>query len=105
MTKSWFSEWTHYYCALLRFNRYTIKTLFYNKKTKKSFLFHKTTEGIQFRRILYFGDEYMIHAINYEDREVLLDCPLMDEANKQKLLSFDFLDNPYLVKYYFKEDK
>ena len=90
-----------YYFALLRFNRKYSKHVFYNKKTGKSTFFHLTTEGIQLYP-LYFTDDYMIGMLFYDHREKLLDCPLLDEANKQKLLSFKYDDNPYLVRYYFK---
>ena len=93
----------HYYCAQLRFDRKTEKTVLYDKKSGKSIFFELTTEGIQFFPILYFGDEYMISALNYDDREKLLDCPLLEETDREKLLSFKWDDNPFLVRYYFKK--
>jgi len=94
-----------YYYVQLRFKREYDKHLFYNKKTGESCFFENSVENYRFDPILYFADEYMIGILNYDDKDKLINCSLLDDENKQKLLSFKEDDNSYLIKYYFKENK
>jgi len=94
----------HYYYVQLRFELKKYKHLFYNKITGKSCFFESIIEDFPFNPVYYFQDEYMIGTLNYEYKDKLLNCPLIDEENRQKLLSFKEDDNPYLIKYYFKDN-
>ncbi|GHT51970.1 hypothetical protein FACS189440_21530 [Bacteroidia bacterium] len=91
-----------YYYAQLRFEMKYHKHLFFDKNTSETFFFESPLEGIRFNPILYFSDEFMIGILNYKEKDKLRDCPLIDETNKQKLLSYKEEDNPFLIKYYFK---
>ena len=95
---------SQYYYAQIRFGgtpKGKWKSLFYNKKTKENFLFENIIEGLRLMP-LYFSDEYIIDILRYKDKEKLLNCTLLDESNKKKLLDFKEDDNPYLIKYYFR---
>ena len=92
----------YYYVQLrFRFETQINKSLFYEKKTGKNFFFE--THGTS--PFLYFQDDYMIGVLNYKNIDKFLNCPLIDEENRQKLLSFKEEDNPYLIKYYFKDNE
>ena len=90
-----------YYYVQLRFKRVHDRSFFYEKRTGKSFFFETGVNST----ILYFQDDYMIGVLNHNERDKLLNCPLIDEENRQKLLSFKEEDNPYLIKYYFKDNE
>ena len=92
-----------YYYARLRFERRVTKNLFYHKKTGKSYFFEYPVEGIRFD-LLYFTDECIVGTLRYNEKDKLLNCKLLNETNRQKLLSYKEDDNPYLIKYYFKEN-
>jgi len=95
----------YYYIELL-IGRKNAKHVFYDKVTGKStYIDEYFSEGVRFRRMLFFTDEFIINMLDYNSKEKLLECPLLDEANKKKLLSFKWDDNPFLIKYYFKKDE
>jgi len=78
--------------------------IFYDKLSKKTYLFEKTTEKIKFYP-LYWTDSYMIGFIPEKVstvNDIIPDVILNQEQIKIKNNLSKF-DNPVLVKYYFKK--
>ena len=94
-----------YYFLQLRFHLNTLKCLFYDKLTGESCFVEMPTTDSPLGYILYFSDEYMVGQLKYDDKDKLIDSPLLDEANRQKLLHYKADDNPCLVRYYFKANE
>jgi hypothetical protein len=89
-----------YYYTELNIKGTTAKHVFYNKKTGKSYL-HEC--AIRDFIPLYFSDAFIIGRLDSDVKDKLLDNPLLDEANRQKLLFAKEDDNPFLAKYYFNK--
>jgi hypothetical protein len=89
-----------YYYAMLNIERKISKHIFYNKNNNKSYWYeYPITQFF----LLYFSDEFIIGRSNSDMHKHLLESNLLDETSKQKLESYKEDDNPFLVKYYFKE--
>ena len=71
-------------------------SLFYEKATGRSFYFKKTTEGLAIRPDMT-TEEALYQLIPTEDLELLL--PVLDEAEKAKVMKRVEDDNPCLVKF------
>ena len=71
-------------------------SLFYEKATGRSFYFKKTTEGLAIRPNM-ITEEAIYQLIPTEDLELLL--PVLDEAEKAKVMKRVEDDNPCLVKF------
>ena len=71
-------------------------SLFYEKATGRSFFFKKTTEGLAIRPDMT-TEEALYQLIPTEDLELLL--PVLDEAEKAKVMKRVEDDNPCLVKF------
>ena len=71
-------------------------SLFYEKATGRSFYFKKTTEGLAIRPNM-ITEEALYQLIPTEDLELLL--PVLDEAEKAKIMKRLEDDNPCLVKF------
>ena len=71
-------------------------SLFYEKATGRSFYFKKTTEGLAIRPNM-ITEEAIYQLIPTEDLELLL--PVLDEAEKAKIMKRLEDDNPCLVKF------
>ena len=71
-------------------------SLFYEKATGRSFYFKKTTEGLAIRPDMT-TEEALYQLIPTEDLELLL--PVLDEAEKAKIMKRLEDDNPCLVKF------
>lgn len=71
-------------------------SLFYEKATGRSFYFKKTTEGLAIRPDM-MTEEAFYQLIPTEDLELLL--PVLDEAEKAKVMKRVEDDNPCLVKF------
>jgi hypothetical protein len=78
-----------------------ITHVFYNKKEEKGYVFDFLTEGYSMHHPLYFGDEYLITDIVYEDRETFKS--ILPEEEYRKLENMLEDDNPCLLKLYFKK--
>ena len=78
-----------------------ITHVFYNKKEEKGYVFDFLTEGYSMHHPLYFGDEYLITDIVYEDREKFKSILTEEEYRKLENMLED--DNPCLLKLYFKK--
>lgn len=71
-------------------------SLFYEKATRRSFYFKKTTEGLAIRPDM-MTEEAFYQLIPTEDLELLL--PVLDETEKAKAMKRVEDDNPCLVKF------
>jgi len=77
------------------------RKIFFNKRTKKSFVFMKFSEGLPFTPF-YWTNDYVIGSSNVEDIEHV-SCEILDEENCRIFKNRKETDNPYLVKYIFKK--
>ena len=91
------------YTQIMRKNRNV--SVFYEKDTKKSYVFDKTVEGATI--FPYFWTEEYVIGIVPEISELSIDDILpdkiLDEKNKANKMKISKFDNPILIKYYFKK--
>ena len=94
------------YCyAALRLNigmRPALTHVFYDKKSKKSLVFdYLDGKECRMNQPLYFGDDYIMTDILYDNRESFKSILPESEYAKLELMKED--DNPCLLKLYFKK--
>lgn len=76
--------------------------VFYHKKKNKAFVFdYLNEEDCKMNSPLYFGDDYLLTDVLYDDRETFKS--ILPEAEYQKLENMLEDDNPCLLKLYFKQ--
>ncbi|MPM77335.1 hypothetical protein SDC9_124338 [bioreactor metagenome] len=78
--------------------------IFYNKISKTTMVFEKTTEGVIIFPI-YWTDEYAAGLIPESENSLNSALPdaILDEQNKTIKQHINEFDNPILIKYYFKK--
>lgn len=94
---------TYSYLALQRETgmRPKMSHVFYHKRKDKAFVFdYLNEEGCKINPPLYFGDDYLLTDVLYDDRETFKF--ILPEAEYQKLENMLEDDNPWLLKLYFK---
>lgn len=92
----------YYYVGLRRDSgmRPPMTHVFYDKVTHKSLVFDYLEDGCRMNAPLYFGEEYLLTDVLYEDRERLQE--VLPESEYLKLKQMQEDDNPCLLKLYFK---
>ena len=76
--------------------------VFYDKKKKKALVFdHLDGKECKMNQPLYFGEDYLLTDVLYDDREKFRS--ILPESEYQKLKSMLEDDNPCLLKLYFKK--
>ena len=92
----------YYYVGLRRDSgmRPPMTHVFYNKVTHKSLVFDYLGDGCRMNAPLYFGEDYLLTDVLYEDRERLQ--KVLPESEYLKLKQMQEDDNPCLLKLYFK---
>lgn len=89
------------YTQLTRKNKHI--NVFYDKITQEKIVFEKTSEKAKIYPIVW-QDEYVIGFIpEILDMDEIIPDNILDEKNKKKKYSLTEMDNPILVKYYFKK--
>ena len=96
----------HQYCYVsLRLEmgvRPDLTHVFYDKKKKKALVFdHLDGKECKMNQPLYFGEDYLLTDVLYDDREKFKS--ILPESEYQKLKSMLEDDNPCLLKLYFKK--
>ncbi len=88
------------YTQIIRENNHI--NIFHTKETQENYLFILTSEQAGLYPV-YWTDEYIvgIQPSSVELENVVPDI-LLDEENKKKKQSISEMDNPVLIKYYFK---
>lgn len=74
--------------------------VFYDKKKQEGYAFDELADGCRMNFPLYFGDDYMLTDVFYENREQYKS--ILPESEYKKLENMKEDDNPYLLKLYFK---
>ncbi|NDV46526.1 6-bladed beta-propeller [Paludibacter sp. 221] len=91
------------YTQLSRKNK--LINIFYNKKSKENYVFEETSEKAKIFP-MYWAEDYMIGIcpdIENLTLDNILPDTILDEVNRIKKNSWEELDNPLLIKYYFKK--
>ncbi|MFA5045603.1 MAG: 6-bladed beta-propeller [Paludibacter sp.] len=89
------------YAQITRKNK--LINIFYNKKTKKNYVFENSIEGAKFYPI-YWNDNYVvgIHLDYRKSLDETIPDMILDKENIKKKNQISEFDNPILIKYYFK---
>ncbi len=74
--------------------------VFYDKKKQEGYAFDELADGCRMNFPLYFGEDYMLTDVFYENREQYKS--VLPESEYKKLENMKEDDNPYLLKLYFK---
>ena len=74
--------------------------VFYDKEKQKSFVFDNISDVCPMSYPLYFGDDYILTDIFFDEREKWKS--ILPASEYQKLEQMKEDDNPCLLKLYFK---
>lgn len=91
------------YLALKRYamsSRAPYTYVFYDKRQGKGYAFDELADGCRMNAPLYFGEDYMLTDVVYEEREQYQS--VLPESEYKKLEDMKEDDNPCLLKLYFK---
>ncbi len=90
-----------YHYSRVYFNNEDNVHVFYDKISNKSRVIEEFAEGLRFFP-LYWSNDYVV-GISEAHEKTAINKDILDEENAQIFLSIKELDNPCLVKYYFKK--
>jgi len=99
-------ETSRYKICVLEFAEFTSRYVFYDKKTEQTFVFETTREGINLAPHYFFGESIILHNLGVESFDnfpVYYNLNILTETQKQLLQSRKDNDNPFLIKYNFKQ--
>ena len=74
--------------------------VFYNKTNHRGYAFDELADGCRMNYPLYFGEDFILTDVFYENREQYKS--ILPESEYKKLENMKEDDNPCLLKLYFK---